>query len=67
LDDCLRPSNNKRHFVTGTPVGDGNSSTLTYSFGGAAVGLDYRFDPLRLVRRSRTDFPDLSVRHSKPA
>ena len=29
----------------GSVLGDGNASTLTYSFGGAAAGLDYRFDP----------------------
>jgi fibronectin-binding autotransporter adhesin len=26
-------------------LGDGNASTLTYNFGGAAAGIDYRFDP----------------------
>src|SRR5713101_7248935 len=30
-------------------LGDGNASTLTYNFGGAAAGLDYRFDPRFLV------------------
>ena len=29
----------------GSVLGDGNASTLTYNFGGAAAGLDYRFDP----------------------
>ena len=29
--------------------GDGNSSTLTYNVGGAAAGIDYRFDPRFLV------------------
>jgi autotransporter-associated beta strand protein len=29
----------------GSVLGDGNASTLTYNFGGAAVGMDYRFDP----------------------
>src|SRR5580704_10014319 len=29
----------------GSILGDGNASTLTYNFGGAAAGLDYRFDP----------------------
>ncbi|HEY4165224.1 MAG TPA: autotransporter domain-containing protein [Reyranella sp.] len=29
----------------GSVQGDGNASTLTYNFGGAAAGLDYRFDP----------------------
>jgi len=33
----------------GSVLGDGNSSTLTYNFGGAAAGLDYRFDPRFLV------------------
>ena len=30
-------------------LGDGNTSTLTYNFGGAAAGVDYRFDPRFLV------------------
>ena len=30
-------------------LGDGNASTLTYNFGGAAAGIDYRFDPRFLV------------------
>ena len=29
----------------GSVLGDGNTSTLTYNFGGAAMGVDYRFDP----------------------
>ena len=29
----------------GSVLGDGNASTLTYNFGGAAAGIDYRFDP----------------------
>jgi outer membrane autotransporter protein len=29
----------------GSVLGDTNASTLTYNFGGAAAGLDYRFDP----------------------
>jgi outer membrane autotransporter protein len=29
----------------GSVLGDGNASTLTYNFGGAAAGMDYRFDP----------------------
>ena len=29
----------------GSVLGDGNASTLTYNFGGAATGIDYRFDP----------------------
>jgi outer membrane autotransporter protein len=33
----------------GSVLGDGNASSLTYNFGGAAVGLDYRFDPRFLV------------------
>ena len=33
----------------GSVQGNGNSSTLTYNFGGAAAGLDYRFDPRFLV------------------
>jgi outer membrane autotransporter protein len=33
----------------GRVAGNGNASTLTYNFGGAAVGLDYRFDPRFLV------------------
>ena len=30
-------------------LGDTNASTLTYNFGGAAVGIDYRLDPRFLV------------------
>ena len=30
-------------------LGDGNASTLTYNFGGAAAGIDYRLDPRFLV------------------
>jgi outer membrane autotransporter protein len=30
-------------------LGDGNASTLTYNFGGAAAGIDYRIDPRFLV------------------
>ena len=33
----------------GSVLGDGNTSTLTYNFGGAAAGVDYRFDPRFLV------------------
>ena len=33
----------------GSVQGDGNSSTLTYNLGGAAAGIDYRFDPRFLV------------------
>ena len=33
----------------GSAMGDGNASTLTYNFGGAAVGVDYRIDPRFLV------------------
>ena len=33
----------------GSVLGDANASTLTYNFGGAAAGLDYRFDPRFLV------------------
>jgi autotransporter-associated beta strand protein len=33
----------------GSVQGDGNAGTLTYNFGGAAVGLDYRLDPRFLV------------------
>jgi outer membrane autotransporter protein len=33
----------------GSVLGDGNTSTLTYNFGGAAAGIDYRFDPRFLV------------------
>jgi outer membrane autotransporter protein len=33
----------------GSVLGDGNASTLTYNFGGAAAGIDYRFDPRFLV------------------
>jgi outer membrane autotransporter protein len=29
----------------GSVLGDSNASTLTYNFGGAAAGIDYRFDP----------------------
>jgi autotransporter-associated beta strand protein len=29
----------------GSVLGDTNASTLTYNFGGAAAGIDYRFDP----------------------
>ncbi len=29
----------------GNVLGDGNASTLTYNFGGAAAGIDYRLDP----------------------
>jgi autotransporter-associated beta strand protein len=29
----------------GSVLGDSNASALTYNFGGAAAGLDYRFDP----------------------
>ena len=29
----------------GSVLGDTNASTLTYNFGGAAAGMDYRFDP----------------------
>jgi outer membrane autotransporter protein len=29
----------------GSVLGDGNASTLTYNFGGAAAGIDYRLDP----------------------
>jgi outer membrane autotransporter protein len=29
----------------GSVLGDGNASTLTFNFGGAAAGIDYRFDP----------------------
>ena len=29
----------------GSVLGDGNATTLTYNFGGAAAGMDYRFDP----------------------
>jgi autotransporter-associated beta strand protein len=29
----------------GSVLGDTNASTLTYNFGGAAAGVDYRFDP----------------------
>jgi fibronectin-binding autotransporter adhesin len=29
----------------GSVLGDSNASTLTYNFGGAAAGVDYRFDP----------------------
>jgi autotransporter-associated beta strand protein len=33
----------------GSVLGDSNASTLTYNFGGAAVGIDYRLDPRFLV------------------
>ena len=33
----------------GSVQGDGNASTLTYNVGGAAAGIDYRFDPRFLV------------------
>ena len=33
----------------GSVLGDGNASTLTYNFGGAATGIDYRLDPRFLV------------------
>jgi hypothetical protein len=33
----------------GSVLGNGNAGTLTYNFGGAAVGLDYRIDPRFLV------------------
>jgi outer membrane autotransporter protein len=33
----------------GSVLGDGNASTLTYNFGGAAAGVDYRFDPRFLL------------------
>jgi uncharacterized protein with beta-barrel porin domain len=33
----------------GSVLGDGNASTLTYNFGGAAAGLDYRLDSRFLV------------------
>jgi fibronectin-binding autotransporter adhesin len=33
----------------GSVQGDGNSSTFTYNVGGAAAGIDYRFDPRFLV------------------
>ena len=33
----------------GSVLGDGNTGTLTYNFGGAAAGMDYRFDPRFLV------------------
>jgi autotransporter-associated beta strand protein len=33
----------------GSVLGDGNAATLTYNFAGAAVGVDYRFDPRFLV------------------
>jgi fibronectin-binding autotransporter adhesin len=37
---------------TGSVLGDGNASTLTYNLGGAAVGADYRLDPHFLVGAS---------------
>ena len=33
----------------GQRAGNGNSPTLTYNFGGAAAGIDYRLDPRFLV------------------
>jgi outer membrane autotransporter protein len=33
----------------GNVAGNGNSSTLTFNFGGAAAGIDYRLDPRFLV------------------
>src|SRR4029453_11069094 len=33
----------------GAVAGNGNSSTLTYNFGGGAAGLDYRIDPSLLL------------------
>jgi outer membrane autotransporter protein len=33
----------------GSVLGDGNASTLTYNFGGAAAGIDYRLNPRFLV------------------
>ena len=33
----------------GSVLGDTNASTLTYNFGGAAAGIDYRIDPRFLV------------------
>jgi len=33
----------------GSVAGNGNSSTLTYNFGGGAAGIDYRLDPRFLV------------------
>jgi outer membrane autotransporter protein len=33
----------------GSVLGNGNASTLTYNFGGAAAGIDYRIDPRFLV------------------
>ena len=36
----------------GSVQGSGNSSTLTYNVGGAAAGIDYRFDPRFLVGAS---------------
>jgi uncharacterized protein with beta-barrel porin domain len=33
----------------GSVLGDGNTGTLTYNFGGAAAGVDYRFDSRFLV------------------
>ena len=33
----------------GSVLGDSNASTLTYNFGGAAAGIDYRLDPRFLV------------------
>jgi outer membrane autotransporter protein len=33
----------------GSVLGDGNTSTLTYNFGGVAAGIDYRFDPRFLL------------------
>ena len=33
----------------GSAMGDGNAATLTYNYGGAAVGVDYRLDPRFLL------------------
>jgi uncharacterized protein with beta-barrel porin domain len=38
--------------ATGSVQGDGNASTLTYTFGGATVGADYRLDPRVLLGAS---------------
>jgi uncharacterized protein with beta-barrel porin domain len=38
----------------GSVSGDTNASTATYNFGGAAVGIDYRFDPRFLVGLATT-------------
>lgn len=37
---------------TGSVIGDGNTSTLTYNLGGLAAGADYRLDPRFLVGAS---------------